>query len=133
MMEKNIEKIKSQIQIYKKSLSEINKKRELWHSTIKEKLFQVLTEIKEVENLNWSVQKIEFIKNLENVNLRMNDSGGGISEGASGEYIKHGGILAFCQSYNDDIFVVVTYPFVEHHVSQLEPKILDVVSPYGNF
>ena len=112
-------KILEKITAYQNSLNEIQKRRSIWNETTKDLIFDTLTEIKDIKNLDWRVQKVEVVNNLHNVNLSFNKSHSGITQDSE-VYLKFGGTLFFSQHYNGTISIFMEFPYVENWISEAE-------------
>jgi len=122
--------------IYETHLRNVNRRRELWKSEIKEKIKLTLEAVqKNFPKIDWSVQVIDSKKNYEQITLKINDSPSGISDytpekGIAGHYTKRGAILGFSQLISGKIRVWFKYPFVERIQEVEEPtKNLVTIEP----
>jgi hypothetical protein len=135
----NQEKVKVAFDKYVESLTKTNERRELWNTRIKEKIFEVLSLIENTFKFQWNVQKIETIENYQTINICCNDTSSGIIETIyesntenpikKKSFVKHGGYLAYCQSYNGKINVVIGFPYIEKWVDQMDSKVIATLEP----
>lgn len=130
--------LKTRIQEYEKALADIATKRALWLNSAKELIYKTLQKAKRLGKLGWKVAKIEGIKNLEGVSLAFLDIPSDIVEKVLDEktqkpveknYTKFGGSLIFSQTYNGDVLVLLTYPFIEGDEETPGNEIVDRISP----
>ncbi len=127
-----MERILENIEQYKSALSKTEENRAYWANVSKALIFDVLTKVQSAADLDWQVKKAETVKNLEAVSISFNKRPSGIVEvtpTAEKDTLKHGGALIFTQSYNGQVFIIHTYPYVEHWVGQTENKLIDKVDP----
>jgi len=123
--------------IYETHLKNVNRRRDLWSSAVKEKIIQTLEHVKKnFPRIDWHVQVLDEKKNMETVALKINDASSGISELNAGEnvqkeYIKRGAELGFSQMISGKINVWFNYPFWEElqisrqlrkHMVTIEPS-----------
>lgn len=119
--------------IFETHLKNVNRRRELWKSEIKEKIKHTLEVVqKNIPKINWSVQVFDSILNYESVTLQIADSPSGITEGLPAEgktrkYTKRGATLGFSQMISGKIRVWFKYPFVED-IQESEEQIKDWVT-----
>ena len=88
--------------------------------------------VKKSSDIDWQVQKVEGLANLEAVNIHFNKQASGFIETNSKgitNHTKHGGALIFTQAYNGKIFIIYTYPHIDNWVGQLDNKLIDKVDP----
>lgn len=118
---------------YNEAHEKINLRRELWSSTIRDFVYEVLERIRKTANLiDLDTVKVLDIKNLESVSFGFHNANSGIEENTEQgvkSFMKYGGRLCFSQLYNGKIAAVVIYPFIETYVEQIENKILGVNEP----
>lgn len=108
--------ILEKITAYQTALDDIQKRRHIWNETVKDLIFNTLTSVKNIKDLDWSVQKVELVNNLQTVNLIFKKSYSGItqvSDNGSEDYLKYGAGLFFSQSYNGNIFVFIEFPYMK--------------------
>jgi hypothetical protein len=127
-----MEQIKEKIEAYKGALRKIQENRNLWSNKVKQLIYDTLIEVKKVNDLDWQVQKLEMLKNLEAVNIHFNKQASGLIEtdGRSiKNHTKYGGALIFSQAYNGQVFIIYRYPYVEDWVEQLDNKLISKELP----
>lgn len=98
-----------------------------WLDETKPFLQKTLKTISSNTNTNWYVQTVDHVKNLENVNLQF-FSTVEVKDGQK-EYRTKGGALIFAQSFNGEIYVIITYPYVEEWITQREAEVITTVTP----
>lgn len=128
----NIEELQPQVEQLEQTFNIIKEKREVWQESIKPTLIKVLSEITQAYKLRWHVQQSEDRKNHEGIILAFDSSHSGISEKTERSFkahIKIGGALCFSQVYNGDVFVFVSYPYVEGVVGRKEALVYGKYSP----
>lgn len=125
--------IKDKAERFLGALQERDRKRALWNTHTKDLIFNTLSEIKaSAPKLEWAVQHVNGGRNLQAVNIQFytRNSGIVIETGTHRTaLIKHGGYITFSQAYNGDIFVILVYPYIEDHTSELPNELLDKISP----
>lgn len=128
-----LEDLKGDVQNYKKTLTEINQKRKLWHTETKALIAETLKKIKQMYELDWDVFIVESTRNLEGINLTFGNSFSSIySENENGKksYAKTGGNLVFSQAYNGDVFIILLTPSIDDfETAQDSQKIIGKVNP----
>lgn len=127
-----MDKVLEKIEVYKKSLTKIDENRKLWKDSIKQLIYDTLIKVKKASDLDWHVQKVEGLTNLEAVNISFNKQLSGLIETTQNgrrHNEKHGGALIFAQAYNGQIFIIYIYPYVENWVSQLDNKLIEKLEP----
>jgi len=109
--------------IYETHIRNVNRRRELWRSQVKDKIKLTLETVqKNFPRIDWVVEVCESKKNYESVMLKINDSPSGISD-----YTKKGAILGFSQMISGKIRVWFKYPFVEG-IQDVEEPIKNLVT-----
>ena len=123
--------------IYETHLKNVNRRRDHWATSVKQKIMQTLEEVKKnFQRIDWHVLVMDEKKNLETVVLKINDAASGISESNEGEvvhkeYIKRGAELGFSQMISGKINVWFNFPFWEElqvsnqlrkHMVTIEPS-----------
>lgn len=136
---KNQEKVRIVFDKYVDSLTKTTERRELWKTETKEKIFEVLSLVEKTFKFQWHVQRIEVIDNYQTINICCNDRASGLIETIYEEntnnlikrksFIKHGGYLAYCQSYNGKINVVIGFPYIDEWVEQMNSKVIATLEP----
>ncbi len=124
---------------YLNSLDQTNERRQLWNSEVKEKIFNVLTSIYNSFKFDWHVQRLESVSNYQTINISCNSHNSGMVktfyDDNTGKptkrkaYTKHGGYLAYCQSYNGKINVIIGFPYIDEWVTQMDAKVIATVEP----
>ena len=104
--------------IYETHLKNVNRRRELWTSAVKDKISSTLNSVQEnFRKIEWEVRVEDRKKNLETVLLKIKDTPSGISEssveGDTRQYIKIGAELGFSQMISGKINVWFEYPYWE--------------------
>jgi hypothetical protein len=131
-MQSHLDKIKAVAEHYKNAISDINNKRNLWNTQTEQFIFETLITIKNSVPLEWTVRKVERMRNLESVELIFMDGMSGISEGGVAflkTYRKIGGKLVFTQAYSGQILVLYLPPFVQELMPQPQPQLLGEIDP----
>ncbi len=131
--------IKDAVDKYTDTLKKVNERREIWTNESKAKIIDTLTLVKETFKFDWQVQRLEGTKNYQTINICFNQKSSGIIDikidEATGKekglkaYIKQGGYLAFCQSFNGKINVIIGFPSIEEWVSRMDVKVIDTIEP----
>jgi hypothetical protein len=135
----NQEKVKIAFDKYVDSLTKTTERRELWKTETKEKIYEILILVENSFKFQWHVQRIEVIENYQTINISFNSMGSGLIETTYDEktnkpikrksFIKHGGYLAYCQSFNGKINVVIGFPYIEEWVDQMDLKVIATLEP----
>ena len=105
--------------IYETHLKNVNRRRDMWASVVKEKIKATLEEVKKnFLKIDWHVQVSDSKKNLETVSLKINDATSGVIESVEGEeigkeYMKRGAELGFSQMISGKIKVWFEFPYWE--------------------
>ena len=130
-----MDKIKHAFEDYKAILGQIDARRSFWTQEIHKRIKDTLTEIKDSLKMDCTLQDLQLYKNYSAINLHFNFKPSGIEPLHRGEkfegYTKEGGYLAFSQSYNGIIFVIIGFPKIKGIIfNEKEPiKRLDYVEP----
>jgi hypothetical protein len=127
-----MDKVLAKIEVYKQSLAKITENRKIWSDRVKQLIYDTLLKVKKASDLDWHVQKVEGLTNLEAINISFNNQGSGLIETTNTgrrHNVKHGGALIFTQAYNGQIFIIYTYPYIDNWVGQLDNKLIDKVEP----
>lgn len=130
-------KIKDAHQNYLNALIQTNERRELWQSSTKNTLIEVLEMIAaQIKDLNPEVQRFKVLDHLETVNIVCGLLPSGHverGEKENGPYInyyqKEGGCLSYSQSYNGKIHVMISYPFIEKVTGKIETTLVATMEP----
>lgn len=135
----DIHLVKEKVALYQQALADIQVKRALWTSTTKSLIYAVLKKVKRVEKLAWKVEKYEESNFLEAISLNFEDMPSGIMievaiEGQPDKTIqqeatKYGGSLAFSQTYNGDILIIILYPYIDGEMAERVSSVLERVAP----
>jgi len=131
--------IKSAFDSYMGTLKQTEARRDLWKSETKDKLLDTLSLIEKDFEFDWHVQKIDLMDNYQTVNISCNNKNSGIVEREidldtgkikrSKAHVKRGGYLAYCQSYNGKINVIVGFPSIDELVDEKEVKVIANIEP----
>jgi hypothetical protein len=123
---------------YLESLDKTNERRILWNKDTKRQIVETLELIVSSFKYDWLVQRLEYIENYQTINVCLNNKGSGmiqnIKDSDTGysvghKYIKHGGYLAFCQSYNGNINVIIGFPYIDEWVLPMDTKVIATIEP----
>jgi hypothetical protein len=124
---------------YVDTLQKTNERRELWTNETKAKIIESLTLVKDSFKCDWLVQRLERTRNCQTINICFNTKNSGIvdvkidestgKEKGVKSYTKHGGYLAYCQSYNGKINVIIGFPYIDEWVFQMDAKVIDTIEP----
>jgi hypothetical protein len=104
--------------IYETHLKNVNRRRELWSSSVKEGIKKTLESVEEnFRKIEWEVLVSDERKNLETVTLKIKDTPCGISEvsedGETKHFMKIGAELGFSQMISGKINVWFDFPHWE--------------------
>lgn len=130
----DIEKIKMKVNIYSQIAQTTSEKRRIWEAQKKEQVFSVLERIKRDTSFDdVNIIKADLYSNYGGVFFQLKNQPSGISatldNGGFQNFVKNGAALAFSQSFNGDILVVITYPQIEKITSGNNSKLLGRISP----
>jgi hypothetical protein len=117
---------------YKEALAQIAENRKLWKDKTKDLIYDTLVACKSGTDLDWQVQKVERIENLQAVNIHFNKQPSGFVEHTNSgvkAHVKKGAALCFSQAYNGQIFIIYSYPHVDEWVEQLADKTVEKMAP----
>jgi hypothetical protein len=122
-MEEKFETIADGVKKYFELFDELNNRRALWSTQVKEVIYKTLTQINSnFEHLVWHVGKNETIKNLEAVYWTMGEEISGFTL-KNKHLIRHGGYLNFAQLANGKVIVMISYPYIEDGIrDEIQPK-----------
>jgi hypothetical protein len=123
----NLLELQRSAESHQNALKVIITKREFWKETAAPLVAKALREIKANIPLDWHVQDVGT-EGQRFVNITMGKSHSGMYNQAIA-LIKHGGSLIFTPAYNGDIFVIVNYPYIEDHMSQLPAEVIERIAP----
>jgi len=131
--------IKTAFDKYIDIVRKVNVRREFWTNETKIKIIDSLTLVKDSFNFDWQVQSLEQSRNYQTINICFNSKRSGIADIKIDEftnkekgykaYTKHDGYLAFCQSYNGKINLIIGFPFIDELISQMVAKVIDTIVP----
>lgn len=127
-----IEDLKEKVNGLTQAQQNIEANRETWAEKTKPLLIDILGRIAKEFPIGWHVQKLDWDKNLEGVNITFGPTNSGIktkTETSVKAHIKHGGTIVFSQAYNGEIFVIILYPYVDEFVGKIENKVLGKFPP----
>ena len=105
--------------IYETHLKNVNRRRDLWANSVREKIWNTLEEVrKNFQKIDWHVHVDDAKTNMVSISLKINDASSGITEAVEGEnvhkeYIKRGAQLGFSQMISGKINVWFDFPFWE--------------------
>jgi hypothetical protein len=105
--------------IYETHLKNVNRRRDMWHKTVKDKVWNTLDEVrKNFHKIDWHVHIDDTKTNMVSIALKINDASSGIIEAAKGEnvhkeYMKRGAQLGFSQMISGKINVWFDFPYWE--------------------
>jgi hypothetical protein len=122
--------------IYETHLKNVGRRRELWNSSVREKIQNTLENVKKnFRKIPWEIWLDQKKKNLETLRIKIKDRPSGISElnedGKIREFMKVGAELGFSQMISGKINVWFEYPHWEDlqisrqlrkHVVTIEPS-----------
>lgn len=123
--------------IYETHLKNVNRRRDLWNNSVREKILSTLEEVrKNFQRIDWHVHVDDTKRNKESIALKINDAASGITEAVEGEsvhkeYMKRGAELGFSQMISGKINVWFDFPFWEElqiskqlrkHMVTIEPS-----------
>ncbi len=133
------DKVKIAFNRYIDTLKKTEERRELWKTETKNKLIDTLTLIQKSFKFDWRVQKLESDENYQTINIHCDSKNSGIVENkidsSTGKvtgkkaYIKHGAYLAYCQSHNGRINVIIGFPYIDELVSKMDIKVIATIEP----
>ncbi len=123
--------------IYETHLKNMNRRRELWSSVVKDKIKATLESVqKNFKRIDWEIEISDEKKNLEIIHIKIKDTPSGVSEvsedGKTKQFIKIGAKLGFSQMISGKINVWFDYPFWEglQISSQLRKHIVTIEPSY---
>ena len=104
--------------IYETHLKNVNRRRELWLTSVKDTIRSTLESVKKnFKRIDWEVSVNDNRKNLETVTIKIKDSPCGISEvsadGKTRQFIKIGAELGFSQMISGKVNVWFEFPHWE--------------------
>jgi len=129
-----LEKALEYQKVLEDSKSSIEENRKEWNartSKIIIETFQIVAQ--SAPALNWEIKKIEAMENLDVITLGFKSESSGIVGQVQGFFkffAKVSGKLIYSQVYNGEIYALIDYPHVEHHVERQAPKFLDKFTPF---
>ncbi len=130
----NQEKLQEAFDKYLSTLTKTSERRKLWTSETKNIIIETLTAIQKTFKMGWRIQKLEQTENYQTINIHIDNHSSGIiqtnNNGTSiKSFTKYGGYLAYCQSYNGKINVIIGFPYIEEWVSQMDIKVIATIEP----
>jgi len=129
----NINDLSNNVNHFKNSLGDIEKKRNKWNDFTKSFIQDVLIKVKNTYDLDWNVNIQDDIVNSEAVTLSLSHNSSSIIEKIESGYknfLNLGGTLTFSQAYNGDVFILILFPIIEKTVTPIQPhKIIMRVEP----
>lgn len=136
-MDQHLKEICDKAQSFKDALeknkSRIDVHRKEWDNSSKPTILNTFREIKvNVNGLDWEIQLVDNMENVDVITLGFKSEASGIVgrvEGVFKFFAKESGRLIYNQVYNGEIYVSITYPHVEHHVAQQQPKFVGKFEP----
>jgi hypothetical protein len=122
--------------IYETHLKNVNRRREMWKSAVKDKIKSTLDTVQSnFKRIDWEVMVSDERKNLESVWIKIKDTPSGVSEvtedGKTRQFIKYGAKLGFSQMISGKINVWFEFPYWEElqissqlrkHIVTIEPS-----------
>jgi hypothetical protein len=136
-MDQHLKEICEKAQAFKDALEKnkalIDEHRKDWNNTTKNLILSTFREVKvNVGGLNWDIQLVDAMENVDVITLGFQSEPSGIVgrvQGVFKFFAKESGRLIYNQVYNGEIYVSITYPHVEHHVAQQQPKFIGKFEP----
>ncbi len=136
-MDQHLKEICEKATAYKDALesnrARIEEHRRTWNSSTKDLILDTFREVRvNVKGLNWDIQIIDQMENVDVLTLGFQSEASGIVGRVKGVFkffAKQSGRLIYNQVYNGDIYVSISYPHVEHHVAQQQPKFIGKFEP----
>ena len=123
--------------IYETHLKNVNRRREMWNSVVKEKIKSTLESVqKNFKKIDWEIVISDSRKNLETIQIKVKDAPCGISEvsedGRIKQFIKVGARLGFSQMISGKINVWYDLPSWEglQISSQLRKHLVTIEPSY---
>jgi hypothetical protein len=126
------------IQDYEHTLKQIEIRRGQWNKNVRSKIIDFLFQVKDYFQSQWMVDLENTFSNYETVILKPNNINSGIVENKktqSGEIIgkkvleKSEGFLAFAQSYNGKVQILIAYPSIELINDNKEVEFIQAIDP----
>jgi len=128
--------IKAAFDKYTETVSKVNERRDLWTNETKVKIIETLTLVKDSFKFEWHVQKLEQTLNFQTINICFNQKNSGTVDviidtetKVYKTYTKYGGYLAYCQSYNGKINVIIGFPYIDELVYKRDIKVIYTIEP----
>ena len=111
----------------------IEENRKLWNAETNNLILGTFQGVaKNVPNLNWEIRKVDAMENLDILMLGFKNESSGIVgqvQGVFKFFAKVSGKLMYSQVYNGEVYVLIDYPHVEHHVERQQPKFIGKFRP----
>lgn len=136
----NFKNLKVALEKFTVATDQIYRRRRVWKDDIKDRLYNVLRNIRLHSGMKFEIKKNESIDNLNSISFGFSNKISGISTvevnpftevETTKHYDKNEGYLMFSQTYSGKILIVINYPFVHGFIEESDPEILKIVEP-GN-
>jgi hypothetical protein len=111
----------------------IEENRKFWNAQTNQLILGTFKGVAQsVPNLDWEVRKVDAMENLDILMLGFKNESSGIVgqiQGVLKFFAKVSGKLIYSQVYNGEVYVLIDYPHVEHHVERQQPKFIGKFRP----
>jgi len=118
---------------YKNILSNTDKFREVWRTSLRDHIVKTLKDIVKDIELQAYVDIQTPVVNLEAVVLSLGVEKSGLAQRIDShlkrDFIKQRGSLIYQQLFNGKIIVLIQYPFIENYGQPHEPKTIAIYRP----
>ena len=122
---------------YEKALAKskitIEENRKIWNQQTNDLILGTFKGVAQnLPNLNWEIRKVEAMENLDVLMLGFKNESSGIVgqfQGVFKFFAKVSGKLIYSQVYNGEVYALIDYPHVEHHVERQAPKFIGKFEP----
>jgi hypothetical protein len=118
---------------YKNILSNTDKFREVWRTSLRDHIVKTLKDIVKDIELQAYVDVQTPVVNLEAVVLSLGVEKSGLAQRIDShlkrDFIKQRGSLIYQQLFNGKIIVLIQYPFIENYGQPHEPKTIAIYRP----
>jgi hypothetical protein len=125
--------LKRKVAQYKEVLSNTESYREVWKSTMRNEIQQILKKLCEEVGLDVKIDCRADIENLEAIVLSLGQSKSGmyqkVNEEVQRDLLKHNGSLVYQQLFNGKIIVLINFPFIENYGKPHPPKTIAIYRP----
>ena len=136
-MSKTLQEVLAKAANYQQALVEskaaIAENRKVWNATTNNLIKSVfMTVVQQAPQLNWDPRFVEALENMDVLTLGFKSESSGIVGQINGVFkffAKESGRLVYSQVYNGEIYVGITYPYVENHVEQQPHKFIGKFCP----